>query len=824
MKNLHLAVTTALCSCALSASAFGQSTPSSEADTASRHPAAQDAPKGAPDAAPPDSADIVVTAQRRSQSAQDIGISVAAFGGELLATRGISSSADLGRITPGVFVSGSAGGQSTQFSIRGVTQSDFNDAIEAPVAVYIDETYIPSQQGQTLASYDLERVEVLKGPQGTLFGRNATGGLVQFVVRKPTDVFSANVNVDYGRFNLVKLEAGLGGPIADGISFRLSGFYRRHDDILENLAPTGGLAPGAPTSASGNLSPCCHNVWNDNSLAFRGQLKFEPTSDLTIRLLAGYAQQKTDGAPVIERPTIATIDAQGRVIQTDFASPTETRVAINPDGSNVGTSLPGTFIFAPASGVRVPGSDYFGYDGRKITGDLQTSLDFTGADINAFSDYDAAVHIDYDLGGISIASISDYKLNKKQLFVDLEASPVNVGAFQTRARNRSFAQELRLSGSSAGFRWTAGGYFLDIDATSTRGLGAPRGSFLAASFGLDGPGVDLSNNLRLRTRSISLFGQVEYDFAPRWRVIIGLRGIRERQEYNFTSVAAANSDDFQVDGSPVLFQLQPSFNDKRTMDLWAGKAQVEFRPASGMLFYLGVNRGVKAGSYNALILPPVLPDDQIPYKPEELITIETGFKVSVLDRALTINGSFFYYDYSNYQAFTFQSAGGYVQNKKARNYGVDLEVTARPTSTLTATIAASLMNAKVDDVEIAPGLFRDVRPTYAPNQQVSASLEYRVPATVFGGELTLRVDGNYTSDFYNNIRNFNSNRVEGYVLVDSSVSWTDRTEKWRLTGRVSNIFDKRYFGIGFDQTELTGGTQMQLGTPRWWTLSIGYKF
>ncbi|KRB78857.1 hypothetical protein ASE00_20995 [Sphingomonas sp. Root710] len=775
----------------------------------------------ASDADPGD--EIIVTAQRRAQSVQDIGIAISAYSAQALASKGVATSADLGRITPGVFVSGSAGGQSSQFSIRGVTQSDFNDAIEAPVAVYTDETYIPSQQGQTLAAYDLERVEVLKGPQGTLFGRNATGGLVQFVVRKPTDQWSANASADYGRFNLVKLEAGLGGPVAEGVSFRLSGYLRRHDNIFHNVAPTGGLAAGSPTSLSGNLNPCCHDVWNDDSLAFRGQLQFEPTERLKIRLSGAYARQKTNGAPVIERPTIATLDAQGRVVQTDFASSAETRIAINPNGGNVGSSRPDLFTFAPASGGRAPGADFFGYDGRQVTG-LRTSLDFTGDDINSFSDYDAALHVDYDLGGgVSLASISDYKLNKKQLFVDLEASPVNVGAFQTRAHDASFAQELRLSGSASGFRWTAGGYFLDIDAKSTRGLGGPAGSFLSGLFGLQSVGVDVSNLLRLRTRSLSIFGQAEYDLAPRWTLIVGARGIRERQDYDFASVAAANVDPFHVDGSPVVFPLQPSFTDRRVQKLWTGKVQLEFRPVGGLLLYLGANRGVKAGSYNALFLPPPLPNNQIPYKPERLLTGEGGFKASLLDRRLTINGSVYYYDYHDYQAFTFQTVGGYVQNKDARNYGVDLEVTARPTEALTATLAASLMHAKVKDVEIAPGLFRDVRPTYAPNRQISASLEYRLPVEVANGQLSALVDGNYTSNFFNNIRNFNSTRIAGYTLVNAALNWKDASGRWRLSGRVSNIFDKRYYGIGFDQTEVTGGTQMQLGNPRWWTLSVSYS-
>src|SRR5258708_29662901 len=142
-------------------------------------------------------------------------------------------------MTPGVHISGNNGGQKTLFSIRGVTQNDFNDQTESPVAVYVDEGYVAFGQGQTFGMFDLDRVEVLKGPQGTLFGRNATGGLVQFIVKKPTADFSGDFNVDYGRFNLVKLEGGIGGPIADGISFRIAALDTWHDDILTNVASTG---------------------------------------------------------------------------------------------------------------------------------------------------------------------------------------------------------------------------------------------------------------------------------------------------------------------------------------------------------------------------------------------------------------------------------------------------------------------------------------------------------------------------------------------------------------------------------------------------------
>ena len=130
--------------------------------------------------------EIVVTAQKREQNIQDVGIAITAFTGDQMRTLGITNSFDIANFAPGVHLSGNLAGQNTQFTIRGVTQNDFNDIIEAPTAVYLDEGYIPIAQAQTFALLDIERVEILKGPQGTLFGRNATGGAVQYVSRKPS--------------------------------------------------------------------------------------------------------------------------------------------------------------------------------------------------------------------------------------------------------------------------------------------------------------------------------------------------------------------------------------------------------------------------------------------------------------------------------------------------------------------------------------------------------------------------------------------------------------------------------------------------------------
>ena len=218
-----------------------------------------------------DGGEIIVTAQHREQRLQDVGISISALGGEELARLGVTSSIDIGRITPGVHVSGNFGGQTAQYTIRGVTQNDFSDVLEGPVAVYFDDGYIGSNSGQIFGTFDLERVEILKGPQGTLFGRNATGGLVHFIPRKPTDQLSVDAQATYGRFNQTRLEAGIGGPLADGLTARGSVLFNRQDPIFKNVYPEGTTAFTPPLTAP---SRCCEDTWNDNTLGGRLQLQY----------------------------------------------------------------------------------------------------------------------------------------------------------------------------------------------------------------------------------------------------------------------------------------------------------------------------------------------------------------------------------------------------------------------------------------------------------------------------------------------------------------------------------------------------------------------
>ena len=786
-------------------------------------PAWADVPAGAAPSADQNGSggDIVVTAQRRAQSKQDVGIAIAAFGAETLRTMNIQSSVDIARLTPGVSLSSNVGGQNSQFSIRGVTQNDFNDAIEAPVAVYVDDGYIPNMQGQTFGMFDLERVEVLKGPQGTLFGRNATGGLVQYVVKKPSDHLEATMDATYGRYNQVKLNGGISAPLSDSVSTRLSWYYNRYDPYLKNIYPSG-AAGGVPVNLGGVSSPCCQNEGNEDTLAGRFQIQFKPAKDLTIRLVGAMARQHFSTGPYTQQATIAEVNAAGNVINSYDASPTETRAAIGPGGANY------TGLNASVTG-RAPGADWFGFiapDPSK----QQLSVGYANENANWTDSYNGAMHINYDLSGVHLVSISDFKSFDKSFAMDVAASPTNFVGYGTLSHTQSFSQELRLSGSAPQLNWTAGAYYLYIDAKASDGFIAPAYSLFAGSVNMASTGVDFTNTFRLKTSSGSLFGQVEYEFVPKLKVVAGGRIIREHQSYDFVSAATTNVNPWAINpvtAASTLFPLQPSYNNARTSTLWTGKAQLEYRPDRNLLVYIGVNRGVKGGSYNAKLPDGTAPlaASDIPYKPEQLLSYEGGFKQTFLGGKGTFNAAAYYYDYKNYQAFTFANVSGIVQNRDARTYGGEVELSLRPLDGLQVDLSASAFNAKVKNLQIAPGVFRDVRPSFAPRTQVSGRLSYTPQGLhVAGGAITLSGDGSYQSGAYDNLQNFASQWMPGYALFNAQIGWKSDDDRLRLSFLVNNIGNRTYKVTGYDLSSLCGCSESAYGKPRWWGITAGYTF
>ncbi len=505
------------------------------------------------------------------------------------------------------------------------------------------------------------------------------------------------------------------------------------------------------------------------------------------------------------------------------------------DGEN--PNFPGILVLGPAGvedGTRpVPGGDLFGYLDPDGSGN-DFNADFAYDDLDKFESWGVTGKFTWDLSFATLTSVSDYKDFDKTVLMDVDAAPVPQSIYQAEAETKQFSQEVRLNGELERSRWVAGFYYLMIDNKSTNGLALPASSPL---FGFVAPGVvaplaglDANGFIDLETNSYSGFGQIEYDLTDQWMFTAGVRVIQEEKDYQFTSPAFVNFSDSEIDTEVSPFSLpidslgNLAYEDSSGKTLWAGKLQMDWKPSDDLLLYFGVNRGVKAGSYNAQIQDgsPRLDPDEINYKEEVLTNYEGGVKATLFGGLARLNGSVYYYDYKDYQAFLFVQSSGTVSNNDATTIGTEWELIMQPTEGLDLMLSMAYFDAEVKDLELAPTLLVDVEPSFAPPLQFAGLARYEWPA--FGGKLALQGDFNYSDRFYYNIRNFDSQKYDDYVVGNFRVSYTTADDRWTLAGFVNNVGDAKYGVIGYDLATLCGCNEDYYGKPRWFGVTLSYNY
>ncbi|WBX86141.1 TonB-dependent receptor [Sphingosinicella microcystinivorans] len=699
--------------------------------------------------------EIIVTAQRREQALSDVALSIQAFSGEALSNAGISNAADLVKLTPGINIAGAYGGNVVSYSIRGVVQQDFSAQAEGPIALYVDNGYLALNNVAVVGLFDLDRVEVLRGPQGTLFGRNATGGLVHVVTRKPSQTPNGYVALEYGSHNTVRVEAAAGAPLAPTAAFRVAGMVKRNDAYIKNLAPEG------------------DDLGNLEYYGLRAHLLVEP-SDTFNMLISGYrSESRTSTSPYYSAST---------------------RVVTNADGAQVNS-------------VRVAGPTLLGTVPTK-GGGLVVNQDegFDNLGRSAFSG--ATLQLEWDIGP-ELTAISDYHDVNVRYDVDIDGTEFPFANSVASSAVRNYSQELRLSDSGERVRWTAGLFYLHIDAK----IDPNRTPFPAV-----GP-ILIDDRAFLDTDSYSAFGQIEFDLSDQWTLVGGFRYTREEKDYFYSAEIFASDDGIP---GPFIGKARPDYTGARKNDLVTARAQVEFRPSDGMLWYLGWNRGTKAGSFNAPYAgSTIIPDSEIAYKPETLDAFETGLRTELLGGRAQINGALFYYDYKNYQAFRVTGFNTQVFNRDARTYGFELGGNVRLSEALHVSAGISYLDNTVYDVDVS-GVIADRRAPSTSKWSGNASVTHHT--SLLDGDLAVQGDLRYSGASFYSISNFDSTRIGSFVVVDFNVSWTDGSGDWTLSAIAENILDRKYKTVGFDFSTLCGCSVEAYGRPQWFGASVKRRF
>jgi len=741
--------------------------------------------------------EIVVTAQKRTQNINDVSIAVTAFSAEQMDALGLEDSTELIAFTPGVSLAGDIGGQRAIFNIRGVVQNDYADIAEAPVAVYVDGGYLASTQAQTFGLFDIERVEILKGPQGTLFGRNATGGLVNTITAKPTEETEGYAEFTLANFEQYRFEGAISGRLSDSLKGRLSILSNQQGEILENIYRDG-AAPDTRLGSPGGGE----DGYNDDTKAVRTQLEFNVGANGTVLLSANWADTTKSEGPYQVVNTTQVLDAAGSVIDVIFAKDDP----LGCDNIQLGACVDGNFDGNPFRPVQ--GGDFNGNIDPDGPG-VKVNKDFAFDDQNRIKSKGLSATLSYSFDTVELVSISDYKNFTRVIGLDSDQSASPELIFQSDGDIDQISQEIRFSSEGDSLKWVAGFYYLGIDTSYSQGLAAsPTAGFLA--------GRENNTLAETKTDSYSLFSQFDISLSEKLVLVTGLRVVQENKSLLGDVYENANTNDrvIEIDTTSNSLEHVDQNNDQ---NLWSAKAQLEYIPDDDSLYYVGINRGVKAGSFNTPLFGGFNK-----YDPEELLSYEAGAKLTLINGAAQFNTSVFYYDYSDYQSFAWNNNSGVVSNEQATFTGLELELFLTPIEALDVMLGVSYIDAVVENLEVAAGVFKDTTPSFTPEIQSSGLIRYNW--NIKGGNIAAQVSGSYQSETFHNARNFTAHKIDSHFKADARVTWSDVEEKWNLVAFVDNLTDSDHGIIGFDVSGFYGNSQISYAKPRTYGLVLRRKF
>jgi outer membrane receptor protein involved in Fe transport len=743
--------------------------------------------------------EVIVTAQKREQRLQDVGLTVTAVGAEELANKRVSTLADLAQAVPGLIYTQSQN-NTPVYTLRGVGFFESSLAAYPDVSTYIDQAPLPLPVTSTLTLFDLERVEVLKGPQGTLFGNNATGGAINFIAAKPSSEFGSGETIGYGRFNTFDFDGYVTGPLSSTVNARLAAKVTRGDDWQRSYTTD---------ASSGKV----------NNTALRMLLDWNPNDLLKISFnLNGWLNYSDPLVPQYYRLT-----------------PQNAPGAPGPFGTNVPTNLP---IFSYPTAPR---------DAR--------AADFSPTNVpsshNTF--WQGAFRGDYKISdSVTLTSLTSYLQTRIQENLEYDGTTLEAYDLAGHAgKVKSVSQELRLAGTGQGaMRWVFGGNYerttaddaalnLSGDSTSAFINGSSLAYFYADQKMVNYAGFgNIEYDLN---HAFTLKGGVRYTKAKRSTVSGNTQPTDRVDPYalgfnnffniiwnslsaiypNFTPVKQGDSfvidNRLKPDGTPLnpaTYGTAGNFYGELDESNVSWSVGADFKPTDEALLYANVSKGYKAGSFP--LVSAATWSQQVGISQESLVDYEVGFKTQAFNRRLTTNGAAFFYDYRNKQLRAnivdgiFGLLNGLVNVPKSRVMGAELEMTYRPERSLALSLSGTYLDAKVREyngivgagVDPATGLrvpifqsYEGAQLPFSPKVQLAASAHYTMEVSsswnaFVGGDIThqsksfgvLAVTSADKSNY----------EVPSRTLVGLNAGLEAPDNRWRLTVWGRNIFNEYY--------------------------------
>lgn len=739
------------------------------------------------------SSEILVIARRREERLLDVPISISALSAQALEKAGAKDLSGMQGAVPNVnIVQGRGSASSANFYIRGIGQPDALQTFDPAVGVYVDGVYLSRIQGALLNLFDVQRIEVLRGPQGTLYGKNTIGGAVNVVSKKPDlNAVRGEAAITYGRFDEVTAKGYVSAPlITDKLALSVAGVYDDREGIVTD--------------------PDTGKKYNDrNNLSGRAILRAQPTDTVEVLISGDYTRQ---------RNALSLGQATAPLVGFNYNA---TFTALTP------------FVIAPAA------TDEWDY---------KASTSFTGDQGQRLDHWGVSGTINVDLSdALQLSSITAYRKLKTDFFVDIDGTTAEVGDVFVGTRQHQFSQELQLKLDADNLKGVLGLYYLNEHVTSHQ-------EAYADSY-LQYVGTPL-NFLRTiddeqDTKSYAAFGQLTYDFTDALSLTAGLRYTRETKEYFRTTTATTSSPVFPaiVIKNTFVFpnNLPAPFNTANsvTYEAWTPSATLSYKPSQSTLVYASASRGFKSGGFNgrvngvgdvtqsvngATVIVPT-------FKPETVWTYEVGAKGSFLDGRVNISGAAFYSDYQNFQARvgggnTGITGGSFpvLNAGKLRIQGFELDLNVRPVTPVTLFASVGYLDAdykEFNDGRRAPafscnptGQAITCRPAFAPPLTLRVGGEYRIP--LGEASLSLGGDARFVDKHYLSVDNRAGLTEDGYWMGNlyAQVDF----DKFYLRGAVKNVGNTLYKTDGQEFSSVGNIQTVYYGDPRTWNVTLGVRF
>ena len=739
--------------------------------------------------------EIVVTAQKRAQNLSDVGITIAVASGEQLQTAGVVDVGQLAAVVPSFTASTSSLG-SPVFSLRGINFNSFQRSAPPAVATYIDEAPLPYPQMTQAMLLDIERLEVLKGPQGTLFGQNATAGSINAIAAKPTSVLSAGFQVDVDNWGQTTLQGFVSGPISDTLRAR----------VAAGTTQFGGWQKGYFLNNQKN--------GDQNKGSVRLLLDWEPTDRLKISTNFNASYDRSE-------------QLQPQIVDITLANPA--------------APSPNLLLYRDHPARRARDADF----------DL-------GLDTRAKNHmYQAVLRVDYDItDDLTFTSLTNYIDWSSRTPFDNDGSASLQQVSTQISEIKTFTQEVRLTGKipSANINYVLGASYANDDivegadqvyyAYSGFPPNSParwiydlgqRASAVFANLDYEiAPGLTLTGGARYtETRqkingctfdrggggiagTAGFLAQIGADvfYGP------GVRNVASA----YLPGGCATIDD--TGASPTFLPSFTNQSQKEHNVSW--RAGVNYKVAPDNLLYALVSRGYKAGTYPVII--NFFQSGVKGVKQEELTSYEVGAKLSFLDRRVQFNLSGFYYDYKNKQFFSYQpvfaglTTATLLNIPKSKVKGIDAELITRLTPELTVRGAITYIDTKVGrfngfDFTGARFDFTGSEFNFAPPVAATADAEYR---TDIGGDLEGFVGGSltYNARTFADLGEPDRFKVPAYTLLDARIG-IESSHGWRVSVWGRNLTNEYYWN-----SVNSGGDESNrvAGAPRTFGASFGYRF